>query len=88
MTNHYHLDLKAGQWCANECPMVRSFAEVAPLVIVFDEQKAAYNDDRSARLDFVRRDSGYWGLSEYGIQVEGKCEPAPFSGFHAAKAKF
>jgi hypothetical protein len=86
--SRYHVDLAAKQWCVDDCPAIKGFAEVSPTILVFDEAKAAFRGDPSERLDFVKRDTGYWAFSDSTWQGEGSCEPAPFSGFPTIQSKF
>jgi hypothetical protein len=88
ITRRYHVDLKAGRWCANECPLVKGFAEVRPEHIVFEEAKPAYRGDPSEHLEFVRRDTGNWSYFGYGAQADGSCQIAPFTPFPSRGTKF
>jgi len=88
ISRRYKIDLKANQWCANECATVKAFSEVSPTQLVFEEVKASFQGDPSERLDFVKRATGDWMFFSATWQGKGTCEPASFSGFRTVKTKF
>jgi hypothetical protein len=88
INRRYKIDLRANQWCANECASVKAFSEVSPTQLVFEEVKASFKGDPSERLDFVKRDTGEWMFFSATWQGKGTCEPAAFSGFPTVKTKF
>jgi hypothetical protein len=87
IARRYHVDLDKKQWCYNECT-IKPITEVNPSQIVFDEQKAAYRGDQSARLDYVDRTTGKWSFVTSYWSGDGVCQRAPFTGFPAPATKF
>ena len=83
----YHVDLAKGQFCYDNCT-IRPIAEVNNSIITFEQTKAAYKGDTSRNLDFVRRTDGYWTFFTSYWSGEGRCEPAPFTGFPSEPTKF
>jgi hypothetical protein len=82
--NRYRIDLIKGQWCEKDCQTVRSFAEVTPTRIFFDREDEPLRGEYI--LHGVDRVSGAWFFNSrmFGSisRIDGKCEPAPFSGIN------
>ena len=86
---HYRIDLQRGEWCADQCPVVATIAEVTSGTLLLKNEKLSQNGNMI--IERVNRSTGVWfyarefPASKWGKVVSGSCEIAPFSGFPAAK---
>lgn len=86
----YRIDLARGEWCAGECKRVMKIAEVTSGMLTLHREEPQLPERRRAYTT-IDRATGEWrwyytDASTISAQdVNGTCEPAPFSGFPAAK---
>ena len=89
--HRYRADLAAKKWCMDGCTRIDDIA-------AFNDNEIAFiNVDRKIgsrfwESDKVYRTTGFWlhvrsGAYD-GIDIEGRCEPAAFSGFPEIQRKF
>lgn len=85
----YKVDLTSKTYCTFKCELVESIASVDDARIAF--QKTDEADAGAVTVfHYVNRSDGKWtyffsGGSGSYENTEGVCEPAPFTGFPAAK---
>lgn len=90
---HYRIDLIRGEWCFGKCENVQRIASFTSGMITLAEHRPAYQGD-STSYNRVNRLTGEWTWYNFDprytavMDIKGTCEPAPFSGFGTAAAKF
>ena len=86
----YRIDLTSGEWCAGDCKVVMKIAEVTSGVITLYDDKPTVKEPVTS-YNTINRISGEWRWYNYDPRystvqdVNGKCEPAEFTGFPAQK---
>lgn len=87
-TTHYRVDLARNEACESTCDRVWKMGEATSGELKLINRVPAYRGDLEERAT-VNRATGeyryYSSLSGHHDSEEGKCEPAPFSGFPQAK---
>lgn len=92
----YRVDLTANEWCVGDCSSVLKIASVTSgtLTLSANEPTFARGGGNSTEIN---RMTGEWRQTIYRlrrsgggftINVTGKCELLPFSGFSLGKPKF
>lgn len=86
------VDLDAGRWCWNDCERTYGVADVGPDRITFvDEEERGLRKESRTEV-YVERTTGAFRqiwievrpFPTY-LEVQATCDPAPFSGFPAAR---
>lgn len=82
----YRVDLRAGQWCTEECVAPRPIIEVTDNAIVFEkENRGTLNDT----ITLAYRHTGVlfsrFRLGEFASVAEANCRKVPFTGFPARR---
>ncbi|SHL96655.1 hypothetical protein SAMN05518668_104362 [Sphingobium sp. YR657] len=87
-TVRYRVDLQKKEVCSDSCESIWRMGDSTAGELFLIDQKPAYSGDLEEQ-SVVNRQSGAW---RYNSRLRGKlfsrdghCEPAPFSGFPAAK---
>ncbi len=86
----YRIDLARGEWCARECDVTLKIVSTTASTIVLQQQEPQFRGGDSFR-NMINRATGEWYFYrslpsiDFSKTVDGKCVPAPFSGFPAAK---
>ncbi|PTQ12963.1 hypothetical protein CLG96_02130 [Sphingomonas oleivorans] len=87
-TVRYRVDLAKGEACSDSCDRVWKMGEATTGELRLIDKRPDYRGDLEER-SVVSRQSGEWhydmSMSGSSSSRDGKCDPAPFSGFPAAK---
>lgn len=90
-SEHYRLDLATGEYCWGSCQRIEKIASVTSGMITLMDIKPVLRGDPEVRKT-INRSTGEWNWYSFAPRfdvspdiVTGTCQPAPFSGFPAAK---
>jgi hypothetical protein len=87
-TIRYRVDLSAGEWCWEKCEGAHKIASITSTRVTFKEEDVPSGKSYA----YVDRVTGKWWQFHQDRNStssnDGFCEPAPFTGFGAEKAKF
>ena len=85
---HYRIDLARGEACDGACDRIWKMGDATSSELRIVDLPSRFRDEVAER-SIVNRQTGAWHyyLSASGEPdgYEGHCEPAPFTGFPAAK---
>lgn len=89
-TMRYRIDLAAGEYCFNDCGRVMKIAEVTSGMLTLHRDKPTLTEPATAYAT-INRSTGEWRWYSYDpryshiMDIQGKCEMAPYSGMPRAK---
>lgn len=90
---HYRIDLARNEWCYGKCEVVQKIANVTSgMISLHDHQPTHARDARY--FNQINRVTGEWHWFNHTpgslsmMNVQGTCEPAPFSGIISGPTKF
>lgn len=88
---HYRVDLARSAYCAGDCSVMLTIASSTPGMIVLEDHQPTFRGDKEEHSR-INRTTGEWHTFSFNPRFDttpfvrdGKCEPAPFSGFPTAK---
>jgi hypothetical protein len=80
-TGTYQIDLSAGRWCVDHCPMTFPIHKVTEMTMTLDRD---VKGDGGHILEMNRRNGSFYSIyitGDYLIETSGKCVRGPFAGF-------